>query len=431
VVNTQPGQPNQPAVYEVKLRGHLGDEWSDWFGGASIALQDDGDTVLTCTVSDQAALHGLLKKVRDLGIPLLSVTCIDSERTEAVVFRRRAEASRAEGGTSMKDTQMRAIIGTQYGSPEVLQLKEVAKPIPGDNEVLIKVHAGSVTPADCAFRKADPVLIRFLYGLTRPKYAIPGVEFAGEIEAVGKDVKSFKPGEQVFGLSPDRFGAHAEYLCLPEDKPMTMKPAGMSYEEAAGILDGATTALTFLRDEAKLERGQKVLINGASGAVGYFAVQLAKHYGAEVTGVCSAANAAFVKSMGADFVIDYAKEDFTQGNLTYDVIFDAVGKSSFSRCKNVLTETGVYLTTVPAPGVVWHMLLTSKSKGKKARFVASGLMQKKSNLDFLGELHGLGKIRTAIDRRYPLAHIVEAHRYVETGHKKGNVVITFECNKKV
>jgi NADPH:quinone reductase-like Zn-dependent oxidoreductase len=422
-VNTQFEQPDPPAVYELKLRGQLGDQWSEWFGGASITVQDDGDTVLLCTVSDQAALHGLLKKVRDLGIPLLSVRRVDPAQSKAVDSTLRPNACRAEGGTGMKETQMHAVICTRYGPPEVLQLKAVAKPIPGDHEVLIKVHAGSVTPGDCAFRKADPVLIRFLYGLTQPKYAIPGVEFAGEIEAVGSAVKSFKPGDAVFGLSPDRFGAHAEYLCLTEDKPMTIMPAGMRPEEAAGILDGATTALTFLRDVAKLQRGQKVLVNGASGAVGYFAVQLARYFGAEVTGVCSAANAAFVKSLGADFVIDYAREDFARAGLTYDVIFDAVGKRSFSQCKNALTPTGIYLTTVPAPGIVAHMLLTAKSKGKKARFVASGLMQNKGNLDFLAELHGLGEIRAHIDRCYPLSNIVEAHRYVETGHKKGNVVI--------
>lgn len=423
MVNTQSGQPDLPAVYELKLHGQLGDQWSDWFGGATIAVQDDGDTVLTCNVSDQAALHGLLKKVRDLGIPLLSVTRVDSAQTESADSKSRANPCRTEGGEKMNKTQMQAVVCTQYGPPEVLQIKEVAIPIAGNNEILIKVHAGSVTPGDCAFRKADPVLIRFLYGLTKPKYTIPGVEFTGEIEAVGKEVKSFKPGDQVFGISPDRFGAHAEYLCLPEDKPMTIKPAAMRYEEAAGILDGATTALTFLRDEAKLQRGHKVLINGASGAVGYFAVQLARYFGAEVTGVCSAANAAFVKSLGADAVIDYAKEDLARAGQTYDIIFDAVGKSSFSHCKNALTPAGVYLTTVPAPGIVLHMLLTAKSKGKKARFAASGLMQNRANLDFLSELHGLGVIRTFIDRCYPLAEIAEAHRHVETGHKKGNVVI--------
>jgi NADPH:quinone reductase-like Zn-dependent oxidoreductase len=319
---------------------------------------------------------------------------------------------------------MRAIICPIYGSPDVLKLKEVEKPTPKDNEVLIRVHAAVVGPADCAFRKGDPFIVKLIYGLTKPRMSIQGVEFAGEIEAAGKDVKLFKQGDQVFGMSPDKFGAHAEYLCLPEDKPAIIKPANTTYAEAAGICDGATTALTFLRDVAKLQRGHKALINGASGAVGAYAVQLAKHFGAEVTGVCSTANVALVKSLGADKVIDYTKEDFTKSSQTYDVIFDAVGKSSFSRCKGSLTQKGIYLSTVPTLGIVLQMLRTSMFGSKKAKFATAGLMQNKDNLNFLKELFEVGKIKAVIDRRYPLEQIVEAHRYVEKGHKKGNVVIT-------
>jgi NADPH:quinone reductase-like Zn-dependent oxidoreductase len=254
--------------------------------------------------------------------------------------------------------------------------------------------------------------------------ATQGVEFAGEVEAIGKDVKLFKPGDQVFGMSPDSFGAHAEYLCLPEAKPVIIKPVNTTYEEAVGILDGSPTALTFLRDVAKLQRGQKVLINGASGAVGTAAVQLARHFGAEVTGVCSTANVELVKSLGADKVIDYTTTDFTRSGQTYDVIFDAVGKSSFSRCKEALTQKGIYLTTVPTFGIVIHMLWTSMIGSKKAKFVAAGLMQNKENLVFLKELIEAGKLKAVIDRRYPLEQVAEAHQYVETGRKKGNVVIT-------
>jgi len=263
---------------------------------------------------------------------------------------------------------MKAIICTHYGTTDVLQLIEVAKPIPKDNEVLIKVHVSVVTPSDIAFRKGEPFIVKLIYGLTKPRLSIQGVEFAGEIEAVGKDVKLFKPGDQVFGMSPDRFGAHAEYICLPEAKPLIIKSAKMSHEEAAGIMDGAPTALTFLRDVAKLQPGQKILINGASGAVGIYALQLARYYGAEVTGVCSTANVEMVKSLGADQVIDYTKMDFTQTGQIYDVIFDAVGKRSFAQCKGALTPKGMYLTTVPTLVIVRDILWTAMGGGKKAKF---------------------------------------------------------------
>jgi NADPH:quinone reductase-like Zn-dependent oxidoreductase len=323
---------------------------------------------------------------------------------------------------------MKAAVITKYGSPDVIQIKEVAKPTPRDNEVLIRVHAAVVGPADCAFRKGAPFIVRLIYGLARPRLAIQGVELAGEIEAAGKDVKLFKKSDQVFGTSPNSLGAHAEYVCLPEDKPVAIKSAHMTYEDAAAICDGALTALTFLRDKAHVQRGHKVLINGASGAVGAYAVQLARYYGAEVTGVCSTTNVELVKSLGADTVIDYTKEDFTKTGQTYDVIFDAVGKSSFSRCKNALKPGGIYLGTVPTLGILLQMLWTSLSGNKKAVFVAAGLMQSKENLIFLKELFEAGKIRSVIDRRYPLEQIAEAHRYVETGHKKGNVVITLGHN---
>lgn len=324
---------------------------------------------------------------------------------------------------------MRAIVCTKYGTSDVLQLKEVAKPTPGDNEVRIRIHAAIVTPSDCAFRKADPFIVRFLYGFTSPKNNILGVELAGEIDSVGKDVRLFKEGDRVFGISPKSFGAHGEYKCLSESDTVTLKPTNMTYEEAAGICDGALTALIFLRDTANIQRGQKVLIYGASGSVGAYSVQLAKYYGAEVTGVSSSTNLEFVKSLGADQVIDYTKEDFTKNGQNYDVIFDAVGKRSFSSCKSSLKENGVFLSTVPTLGIMLQMLRTSKSGSKKAKFVAAGLKQNKENLLFLKELAETGKIKPIIDRRYPLEQIAEAHRYVEKGHKKGNVVITLESNK--
>jgi NADPH:quinone reductase-like Zn-dependent oxidoreductase len=319
---------------------------------------------------------------------------------------------------------MKAIITTRYGSPDVLRLQEVAKPTPKDNEVLIKIHVAVVGPSDCAFRRGEPFIIKLMYGLRKPQFPIGGVEFAGEIEAVGKAVRLFKVGDQVFGMSPDSFGAHAEYLCLPEDKPMIVKAANVSYEEMVAICDGATTALTFLRDKAKLQRGQKILINGASGAVGAYGVQIAKFYGAEVTGVCSTANIELVKSLGADRVIDYTQEDFTRSGQPYDVIFDAVGKRSFSECQAALTPNGIYLTTVPTLGIMLHMLRTSLLGGKKARFAAAGLEQTPDHLRSLRELVEAGTLRAVIDRRYPLEQVAEAHRYVDTGRKKGNVIIT-------
>jgi len=318
---------------------------------------------------------------------------------------------------------MKAIVCTKYGPPEMLHFQDVAKPMPKDDEVLIKIQAAVVTPSDCAFRKADPFIIRLMYGLTQPKFSIPGVEFAGQIETLGKNVTQFKQGDQVYGISPDRFGAHAEYMCLPASKPCAIKPANASFAETVAICDGALTALIFLRDVAKLHHEQKILINGASGAVGVYAVRLAKYYGAHVTGVCSTANLALVTSLGADQVIDYTQTDFTKAKQSYDVIFDAVGKSSFAQCKTALTPTGMYLSTVPSLTILLQMLWTAKIGSKKAKFVASGLMQNKDNLNFITQLIEAGVLKAVIDRRYPLAQVSEAHRYVETGRKKGNVVI--------
>ncbi|GGF67722.1 alcohol dehydrogenase [Paenibacillus albidus] len=321
---------------------------------------------------------------------------------------------------------MKAIVCTKYGTPEVLQLKEEALPVPKDDEVRIRIHAAIVTPSDCAFRKADPFAVRLMYGFRRPKNAILGVELAGEIESIGKNVKLFKEGDQVFGVSPKSFGAHAEYKCLSENETLATKPANMGYAEAVGVCDGALTALIFLRDAAKIQRGQKVLINGASGAVGAYAVQLAKYFGTEVTGVCSAANFGLVKSLGAAKVIDYTQEDFTKNGQTYDIIFDAVGKNSYSRCKSSLKPKGVYLSTAPSLGIMLQMLWTSKIGSKKAMFTAAGLRQSKENLVFLKALVEAGKLQSVIDRRYPLEECAEAHRYVEKGHKKGNVILSLE-----
>jgi len=322
---------------------------------------------------------------------------------------------------------MKAIVCTKYGSPEVLQLKEVGKPAPGDHEVLIKVVAASVTAADSMMRRGTPFYGRFFIGLMRPKQPIPGTGFAGEIEAVGKKVTLFQKGDAVFGETGLVFSANAEYVCLPEDGVISSLPQKMNHEEAAPVCDGALTSWCFLKDIGKIRSGQRVLIYGASGSLGSAAVQIANYFGAEVTGVCSTANLDMVRDLGATNVIDYTKYDFTDNDQTYDIIYDTVGKSSFSRCKSSLSADGVYLSPVLSLALLGQTLLTSKIGRKKAKFSATGLRaaaELRMLLDELKEVIEAGQLKSVIDRRYPVEQTAEAHRYVDTGRKKGNAVIT-------
>ena len=320
---------------------------------------------------------------------------------------------------------MKAIVYTKFGPPEVLQLQEVAKPTPKADEVLIKIFATTVVKEDPDMRSSPGV-----NGLLKPRHPILGQELAGQVEAVGKNVTRFQPGDQVFGIG--FFGAYAEYICMPENGALAIKPANISYEDAASIPNGALTALPFLRDQGKIHSGQSVLIYGASGSVGAAALQLAKYYGAQVTGVCSTANLEWVKSLGADHVIDYTRENFTENSQTYNIIFDTVGKRSFSECKGSLTDEGIFLTTVPTPAIMLQTLSTARS-GKKVKFLAAGLKpvrEKIKDLVFLTQLIEGGKLKAVIDKVYPLEQMAEAHRYVDQGHKKGNVVIAVGITHK-
>jgi NADPH:quinone reductase-like Zn-dependent oxidoreductase len=336
---------------------------------------------------------------------------------------------------------MKASVYTEYGPPEVLQLKEVEKPTPKDNEILIRIYATQVTYGDLVARNNKnispgefhmPTLFwfgnRIYFGLRKPKITILGAELAGEIEAVGKDVTRFKPGDQVFGYVGQRFGANAEYLCMPEDGMVALKPVNMTYEEATGVPYGAFVALNLL-GKVNIQPGQKVLVNGASGGIGSAAVQLAKHhFGAQVTGVCSTPRLELVKSLGADKVIDYTKEDFTTSGETYDVIFDVLGKSSFSRCKSSLTQNGRYLLASFKMRQLFQMLWTSMIGSQKV--ICALAPEKTKDLVFIKELVEAGKIKTVIDRRYPLEQMAEAHRYYEEGRAQGKVVITVEHDNK-
>lgn len=321
----------------------------------------------------------------------------------------------------MADERMRAVVHDKYGPPDVLRLAEVQRPVPKDDEVLIKIHATTVNRSDTALRAAEPFASRFITGLRRPKKKILGSELAGVVEAAGAAVSEFVVGDQVFGVNPWKFGAHAEFACMRASSSLAHKPAGMSFEEAAAVCDGAILALGCLRP-ADLREGKRILVYGASGSIGTAAVQLARYFDADITAVCNAKNVELVRSLGADKVIDYTREDFTRNGQTYDVIFDAVGKHSFRRCKGSLNRGGFYLATD-----LWQNLVlaawTARIGDKRVVFPIPPRYTKKDVL-FLKQLMEAGKYRAVIDRCYPLEQVADATRYVETEQKTGNVVLT-------
>jgi len=329
---------------------------------------------------------------------------------------------------------MKAIVYNEYGPADVLHLAEVAKPTPNDNEVLIKIHASTVNAGDCNARGFTFVppgfgfLARLMFGLRRPKQPILGTELAGDIEAVGKAVTRFQKGDQVWGTLRERSGAYAEYICLPENDRLVKKSVDITFPEDASVPFGGTSALYFLRDVAKLQPGQKILIIGASGGTGVYAVQLAKYYGAEVTGVCSTANLGLVRSLGADKAVDYTKQDFTQNGETYDVILDMVpGESAFARYRVSLKPNGLYLAGAGGLKAFAQMAWTSLTGGKKV--IAGMAPDRREDLAFLNELLESGKIKPIIDRCYTLEQTAEAHRYVDSGRKRGSVVITITADE--
>lgn len=324
---------------------------------------------------------------------------------------------------------MKAVVCERYGSPEVLQLREVAKPTPKRNEVLIRIHATTVTSADRRIRSLDMprgfgLIARLIFGFFGPRQPILGSEFAGEIEALGAEVSKFKVGDRVFGLAGARLGCHAQYRCMAEDGALAFMPANLGFDEAAALSFGGTTAMDFFR-RGKLRNGERVLVNGASGAVGLAAVQLARHFGAEVTGICSRANQELVSALGAARVIDYGKEDFAKNGETYDVIVDTVGTAPFARCADSLRPGGRLLLVLAALPDMLRAPWLSLASGKK--IVAGPAAERAADLRLLAELAQAGSFEPVIDRRYRLEQIVEAHRYVDTGRKRGNVVVTVEA----
>lgn len=394
---------DQPMIYHIRIKGNLGDDWADWFGDLTIQ-QDGTDTLLIASLADQSALHGLLRKIRDLGMTLLSVECISINKTI--------------GGT------MKAIVFNRYGSPDVLQLIEMPKPAPKDHEVLVRIYAAAANPLDWHRMRADPFLVRLSDGFSKPKNPRLGADIAGRIEAVGQGVTQFKVGDAVFGEIGS--GGFAEYALAPE-KSLVHKPDSISFEQAAGTPVAGLTALQGLR-AGNIQRGQHVLVNGASGGVGTFAVQIAKALGAEVTGICSTRNLEMVRSIGADHVIDYTREDFSKRNERYDLIYDAIGNFNYFTLKRALKPGGQAI--IAGFTTFGHFILTMLlgavlPAGQNRKVGPMGTASvNQDDLVILRDLLETGKIKSVIDRCYPLSETADAIRYLETKRVRGKVIIT-------
>lgn len=344
---------------------------------------------------------------------------------EDLPLQGRAVASRAALPSELPST-MRAAVCRRFGPPEVVEIIEVQRPTPRAGDVLVRVHAAVVTPSDAVARTGRPRWARPMFGMRAPRHPVFGTELAGEVVEVGPGVTGLRIGDRVAAATGTDFGAHADYVRLPQDGAWSLIPAGMSYAEAVSLCESGLTALPFLRDQARIRHGQHVLVNGASGSVGTAAVQLAKHFGAHVTGVCGPTNTDLVRSLGADEVLDHTRQDFTADERTYDVIFDAVGKSSFGRCRGALTDEGTYLTTVPSAAILPQMGWTSLRGGKRARIAFTGLrpaVAKSQDLTTLWQIAAAGGVHAVIGHRFGIGDIVAAHRLVDTGHKRGSAVL--------
>lgn len=414
--------PAESTVYQIRLKGHLGAQWAEWFGGLTLTLEDNGEMLLTGPVVDQAALHGLLKKVRDLGIPLLSVNQVQFTDTH-LQQKTKIRSKKTER------KPMKAFVFTEYGPPEVLQLKEVERPVPDDNQVLVKILAASVNPVDY-HRMRGPLVIRLINReLRQPKTTSLGVDIAGRVEAVGRSVTQFQPSDAVFGVCS---GGFAEYACAAESK-LVLKPANVSFEAAAAVPVAAFTALQGLRDTGQIQAGQKVLIQGASGGVGTFAVQVAKASGAEVTAVCSPRNLEMARSIGADHVIDYTREDFTKNGQLYELILAVNGHHPILDYRKALSPRGILVVAGGSLSQVLQTLLLSRwlsrPGGKQFRFMGIAKTNQ-ADLVFMKELLEAGKVVPVIDKCYPFQEVPEALRYLGAGHARGKVIITMDENSK-
>lgn len=394
---------------KIVLRGELSSDWAEWFQGLETTVEPGGYTLLSGVLEDQAALHGVLRRIRDIGIPLISVTCEE-----------------ARGGAKGRKKQMQAILFDTYGGPEVLRLGEAKRPVPKEKEVLIQVRAAAVNAADWHVIRGEPLPVRFFAGLLKPKYHIPGCDVAGVVRAVGSEVTRFRVGDEVFGDATNSgWGGFAEYVAIDE-QTVARKPENASFEEAAALPTAGATALQGLRDKGGIKPGDKVLINGASGGVGTFAVQLAKHFGAAVTGVCSSSKVELVRSIGADEVIDYTREDFAAGGAVYDLILAANGSRKLADYRKVLGPRGRYVQTGGGGNQLMEaMLLGPMLSKKKGQQMGNILMKPNArDLELLAGLLGGRKVVPVVDRSYSLKEVPEAIGYLEEGHARGKVIIS-------